>query len=154
MLVAEKKPQLIPIKKLVELSNSNDIKIRESVIKILGLVGGKSPAEAIAILKKAMNDSDWSIKTAATESLAKLSNTNDASADGILVEIKKMMGSNEKWTRLKAIEVLAEIGERSPEKIHKLMKLDEMTSIITNSKEDVDIRIAAMKVFGILINAI
>ncbi len=149
-IIAEKNPKIIPLTKLIELSKSNDNKIKESAIKIMGVIGTQNPKESIAVLKQAMDDKDWAIKTAATESLAKLSMSDATSAQEVLGEIKKMMNSKEKWTRLKAIEMITEIGDKKAEHIHTLLKLEEISTILLNTQEDIDIKVAAAKVFGVL----
>jgi HEAT repeat protein len=152
-LIAENHRNLVPFEKVELLFDKQDSKIKEAVVKTIGYIGGQKPKKAIELLKNALSDKDWSIKNAATQSMARLSTNTDGSELGILKEIKAMLNDKDKWTKMKVFEVLTEIGENDTERIKDIISIDDLKGILTNNNEDPDIIINGAKLFGITARA-
>ncbi|MHA1370191.1 MAG: HEAT repeat domain-containing protein [Promethearchaeota archaeon] len=113
MEIARKKPELIPINKLIEHVKDDDEFVRENIIKALGIIGHLEPANVIPFLISGLNDDKWSVRNAAAESLGNLVKiVPEQIPTEFLKEI--LLHDQDKWVRWQAARTIAEIAKINP----------------------------------------
>jgi HEAT repeat protein len=140
--LAEKAPEIIPFTTAKSLVVDTDPYVRENGLKVLAFTGNRYPKEAIPLLLEALKETEWNIKTAAADAIGKISEKADNPE--ILGEIKKMLNDKEKWTRSKALEVLAKTMETQP----NVLSLQDVLAMLTKEKDE-EVLIQLAKVLGV-----
>jgi HEAT repeat protein len=131
----------IPLDLVVRLLKDSDSIIQESAIKILGNIGSVNPTKSFEILKNLLNDSNWSIRNSAMESIGILGMNVDNM--DIIQKITELIDSKEKWTKLKALESMAEIFKNRPDMVLPLGKIKTLMK-----DPEVDVRKLVSKIIG------
>jgi HEAT repeat protein len=88
-------------------------------------------SKAFELLRILLNDKDWTVKNAAMESLHNLS--KDSKDTTIAMKIVDLIDDDEKWTRLKALEITAEIIKKNPE----VLSINKMKNLIISKDPDI-----------------
>lgn len=127
--IAKIKGVIIPFESIIVLLNDSDSSIRESAIKVIRNMQGLNDEQIKCIfymMKELLNDRDWSVRNAAIDVIKTLG-LSSKSPD-VLNKIFELLDSNEKYTKIKALEVIAEIAKTNPDiiplenKIKKILK--------------------------------
>ncbi|MHA1339957.1 MAG: HEAT repeat domain-containing protein [Promethearchaeota archaeon] len=135
----------IPIENIVILFNDKDSFIREQAIKIIANLSSKLSKEQINSvylkLNELLNDKDWNVKNMALETLEKLGlSTGDKK---IINRIIELIDDPEKYTKIKAIEVVSNLIETHTDLIPLKTKIIPLVS-----HKDADIRRSCTQVFA------
>lgn len=124
-------PESIPLKLMKKFTKVDDSLIKESAIKIIGNIGIMNLSKTFELLRILLNDKDWTVKNAAMESLHNLS--KDSKDTTIAMKIVDLIDDDEKWTRLKALEITAEIIKKNPE----VLSINKMKNLIISKDPDI-----------------
>ncbi|MBD3352544.1 MAG: hypothetical protein GF364_13735 [Candidatus Lokiarchaeota archaeon] len=134
----------IPLEYVTVLLNDQDPFIRESAIKIIGNLKSlkeKQIKTAYYMLKELLNDGEWAVKNAAMSAIKDLGLKSGDKE--ILNKIIELTNDEEKYTRMKALEIVAELVKTSPE----LVSVKKQINPLINDK-DPEIRKLVAKIAG------
>jgi HEAT repeat protein len=140
--LAEKAPDLIPLSVLKNLTQDADPSVRESGMILLKAVGLRFPKESLEYLTIGLRDKEWNVKNAAADSIGELG--SKIATPELLNMIKALLKDSEKWTRLKAIEVI----QKAVENKAKILSLDEVIELLARTDEEESFQVNVVKLLG------
>jgi HEAT repeat protein len=109
--LAEKTPDFVPLSAIKVMLKDEEPAIRENAMQLIGIAGFRFPQESLQFLLAGLKDHDWNVKNAAASAIGEISSKVDNIE--LLNEVKNMLNDPEKWTRLKAIEVIQKALDRN-----------------------------------------
>ena len=96
---------------MFDFLSDTDSFIRETNIKILGLIGYKKPIVIVDVLiNKALVDEEWSVREAAVSSLGNIV-THIENKEDIIKKLVSLLDGEQSWVRRSALNILSKIEE-------------------------------------------
>ncbi|TFG01586.1 MAG: hypothetical protein EU542_06705 [Promethearchaeota archaeon] len=124
--IAEKAPNLISIKSVINLLSEQDSFIREYATKVIGTIGAHSEKYKTAVdalLNKALSDEEWIVREAAISALGKIIHQLEEK-DFIVNQLISFLDDDETWVRRSALNMLSEIEDLKASQI-SLKKIEK-----------------------------
>lgn len=142
--LSEKLKDIVPLSVVKLMVQDSDPSIREIGMTLIRASGRSFPKESIQFLMIGLKDKEWNVKNAAADAITEFGEKIDHIE--ILTEIKSMLSNPEKWTRLKAIEIL----QKAIDNKIKVLTLDEAIDLVNRPQEEELFIANAAKILGYL----
>jgi HEAT repeat protein len=142
--IAKLKGVIIPLEPIVILLNDSDASIRETAIKVIRNLQNLNEQQiktTFYMMKELLNDKEWSVRNAAMETIKDLGISSGKTE--VLDKIFELLDANEKYTKIKALELIGEITRTNPELIPFENKIKPLLK-----NNDSDIRAHSTEVLG------
>jgi HEAT repeat protein len=141
-------PEIIPINTIVNFLSDKDSFIRETNVKILGLIGYRSPFTATDVLiNLALVDEDWIVRDAAVSSIGRIIKYIDEKEE-IIKKLVSLLKEEKSWVRRSVLIILSKIEEVNESYIPFTLLFNCLTS------EDPKVREASANLLNIYNNRI
>ncbi|MDY6823210.1 MAG: HEAT repeat domain-containing protein [Thermodesulfobacteriota bacterium] len=124
---------------LIEMSKSDNYRVRLAAVEALGKIGPRSASNVIAALKDALDDPDFDVRREAASALGGFGVDAESTVD----QLVKALSGPDFDVRRQAATSLGRIGPRSDEAIQALVN--------TLDDRDADVRTAAVKALGMVV---
>ncbi|MFX1488242.1 MAG: HEAT repeat domain-containing protein [Promethearchaeota archaeon] len=109
--IASASPEIIPVQNMFNFLSDPDSFIRETNIKILGLIGYKNPSAIVDVLiNRALIDEEWSVREAAVSSLGNIVPYIE-NKEYIIKKLVSLLDGEQSWVRRSALIILSKIEE-------------------------------------------
>ncbi|MFW9867268.1 MAG: HEAT repeat domain-containing protein, partial [Candidatus Thorarchaeota archaeon] len=133
--IASVSPEIIPVQNMFDFLSDPDSFVRETNIKILGLIGFKNPLAIVdALLNKALIDEEWSVREAAVSSLGNIVAYIE-NKEYIIKKLVSLLDGEQSWVRRSSLIILSKIDEVNESNVPFKTFIKCLTSSDSNVRE-------------------